>query len=155
MKKIIINVVLALLFAVLMIGVFIIRFAPPPKYGTNVAIFLYLLTVPVIFSHYAVLWRSVYHILTDRPHKIIYTVVDVISIISMALAVYILIGTFIFYKNIINTTFLSWYIEAFGMLWLPFAFMALRAVCFAVYKVVEHHKTPLPAGDSTSEIQLP
>lgn len=151
--KIIINVVLALLFIVLVVTTFVVREAqvaearegmkPDPR--ENFGYFLMLLTVPIILSHYAVLWRGAYHLLTDRPHKIIYTVVDVISIISMAFTMYLLFGSFIFYN--LDTTFLSKHIGIFWWLWLPYAFLALRAVCFAAYK----SKKPLPVGTDVQE----
>lgn len=149
---------MALLFVALTVITFVVRdiqvtevresMGLGPDEGEAFGTFLMLLSVPVIFSHYAVLWRGVYHLLTDRPHKIIYTVVDVISIGLMTYTVYLLFGSFIFQRINLDTTFLSKHIGIFGWLWLPYAFLALRAVCFCAYKIADLRKNPaVTAGE--------
>ncbi len=109
----------------------------------------YSFVIHFIFLHYDVFWRGVYHVPTDKPHKILYTAVDVISIASMAFTMYIMIGSFIFPDTHLDILF---FVDSgYWWLWLPFAFLAVRGLCLVGYKIARRIKKPSPASDASSE----
>ncbi len=100
-----------------------------------------------IFTQCRIL-AGVYHVPTDKPHKILYTAVDVISIVSMAFTTYIMIDSCIFNYSTLSIPYSE---QTKWHYWLPFEFLAVRGLCLVGYKIARRIKKPSPASDASSE----
>ncbi len=128
-KKIINRIFGGLLF-LLILGTFVLLVWPFDEEIDKISRF-YAIMIIQIFSifmlcYYGILWRSVYHLFTDEPRKICYSVIDVLSIIALVFGGGALTADVFSVHN--------WDIPYLGI---AIAVLAVRTVCFVAYKIAE------------------
>lgn len=144
----IINIIFGALLLMIILGAFAWSMIFTwDNFGLGTYLFIFVILVLYKYGFYilaclGILWRSVYHLVTDEPRRICYAAVDVLSAAAIVLALTV------FFVDIFGA--IPEDIPADICIAISTAVLTARAVCFAAYKIAGiFRKKKLPAADTS------
>lgn len=163
-KKTIINVIFSIMAVVLFCaGVLMLLDAednlPPDPSGEGKGYGLWFIAIILFYFPYAAIcyvffWISVYHLLTARP-RVLYTIIDVLSIIAFVVPAGIFALNYLTQSTLINIKITNYHLYNFAMS-IPFLLFLLRLVCWIIYQIADMgpkrpEPTIIPLDDGRSD----